>query len=183
MSIICKNCNRSFSQNYKYCPYCGQEATAKRLNFSHLTHNIAHAFLHADKGVLLLFKELTYKPGRVARLYIEGKRKKYFNPFSFLVLMVAIALIFILKFESLVISHRNVNAANAEFLHFVFKYFNIFIFIVCPMNALLTWLFFRKSNMNYIENLVLAAYMGGQIMFYNCILLILSTLFTSAMGL
>src|SRR6266540_2091977 len=144
MSVVCKNCNHEFSKNYKYCPYCGQAATTERLNFHHLTHDIVHAFIHADKGVFLLFKELSYMPGKVARLYVEGKRKKYFNPFSFLVLMVAIALIFILKFESLVVSHRNLNAGNLEFLHFVFKYFNVFIFIMCPVNAFLTWLFFRK---------------------------------------
>ncbi len=182
MRVVCKNCNREFSKNYKYCPYCGQAATTERLNFHHLTHDIVHAFIHADKGVVLLFKELTYKPGRVARLYVEGKRKKYFNPFSFLVLMVAIALVFILKFESLVVSHMNLNAANAEFLHFVFKYFNVFIFIMCPVHAFLTWLFFRKYNLNYIENLVLTAYIDGQMMFFNCILLILASLFTSIMA-
>ncbi len=149
MRVVCKNCNREFSKNYKYCPYCGQAATTERLNFHHLTHDIVHAFIHADKGVVLLFKELTYKPGRVARLYVEGKRKKYFNPFSFLVLMVAIALVFILKFESY---------------------------------AFLTWLFFRKYNLNYIENLVLTAYIDGQMMFFNCILLILASLFTSMMA-
>jgi len=181
MSVVCKNCNHSFSKNYRYCPYCGQAATTERLNFHHLTHDIVHAFIHADKGVFLLFKELSYMPGKVARLYVEGKRKKYFNPFSFLVLMVAIALIFILKFESLVVSHRNLNAGNLEFLHFVFKYFNVFIFIMCPVNAFLTWLFFRKYNMNFIETLVLAAYMSGQTMFFYCIILIPLILFTSKM--
>ncbi len=107
MSVVCKNCNHSFSKNYKYCPYCGQAATIQRLNFHQVIHDIMHAFIHGGKGVFLLFKELSYMPGRVARLYVEGKRKKYFNPFSFLVLMVAIALFFILKFESFAIPHKN----------------------------------------------------------------------------
>jgi Protein of unknown function (DUF3667) len=161
MSAICKNCNNSFGKNYKYCPYCGQAANIQRLNFQQLTHDVVHAFTHSDKGVFLLFKELSYMPGRVARLYVEGKRKKYFNPFNFLVLMVAIALFFILKFESLAVLNRNLNSDNPELLHFAFKYYNVFIFIMCPVNAFLMWLFFRKYNMNFIENLVLATYMSG----------------------
>jgi hypothetical protein len=162
MSTVCKNCNHSFNKNYRYCPYCGQAATIKRLDVHQLIHDIVHAFIHGDKGVFLLFKELSYKPGSVARLYVEGKRKKYFNPFSFLVLMVAIALFFILKFESFTLSNTNGNTDNTELLHFAFKYYNVFIFIMCPVNAFLIWLFFRKYNMNFIENLVLAAYMSGQ---------------------
>ncbi|HXL55839.1 MAG TPA: DUF3667 domain-containing protein [Chitinophagaceae bacterium] len=181
MSVVCKNCNHSFSKNYKYCPYCGQAATMQRLNFHQVIHDIMHAFIHGDKGVFLLFKELSYMPGRVARLYVEGKRKKYFNPFSFLVLMVAIALFFILKFESFTIPHKNLNSDKLEILHFVFKYFNVFIFIMCPVNAFLIWLFFRKYNLNFIENLVLAAYMSGQTMFFYCIILIPLILFTSIM--
>jgi hypothetical protein len=119
-------------------------------------------------------------PGRVARLYVEGKRKKYFNPFNFLVLMVAIALFFILKFESLAVLNRNLNSDNPELLHFAFKYYNVFIFIMCPVNAFLMWLFFRKYNMNFIENLVLATYMSGQAMFFYCIIFLSFILFTSS---
>jgi hypothetical protein len=140
-----------------------------------------HAFLHADKGILLLLKELAYKPGRVARAYVEGQRTKYFNPFNYFVVMVAIALFFNFKFELFVIPHENIDGQNLKFLHFVFKYFNFFVFILCPVNALLTWLFFRKYNMNYVENIVLAAYMDGEIMFFNCILLIVVSIFVSLM--
>lgn len=182
MSIVCKNCNHSFSKNYAYCPHCGQAATIHRLNFHQVSHHIMHAFIHADKGVLLLFKELSYKPGIVARAYIEGKRKKYYDPFSFLVLMVAIALFFILKFESLTITHKNLNFDKAELLHFAFKYFNVFIFAMCPVNAFIIWLFFRKYNKSYIENLVLSAYISGQTMFFYCIILVPLILFTAKMG-
>jgi hypothetical protein len=181
MNTVCKNCGHSFNQNYKYCPHCGQVSTTPRLNFHLLVHDVVHAFLHADKGIFLLLKELSYKPGKVGRLYVEGQRKKYFNPFNFLVVMVAIAVFLNLKFELFIIPGENVKAGSLEFLHFVFKYFNVFIFILCPVNALLTWLSFRRYNMNYIENVVLSAYMSGQIMFFNCIFLIVVSIFSSVM--
>ena len=182
MTTICKNCNFKFNENYSYCPNCGQVKNLKRLSFHDVSHNIFHAFFHADKGIFLLFKELCYKPGRVARLYVEGKRKKYFDPFSFLVLMVAVAVFFILKFESLTIAHRNLNADNFQLLHFMFKYFNFFIFIMCPVNAFFIWLIFKNYKMNFIETLVLSAYVSGQTMFFYCIILIPLSLFQSFSG-
>ncbi|MGI8951314.1 MAG: DUF3667 domain-containing protein [Chitinophagaceae bacterium] len=180
MNIVCKNCGRSFHKNYKYCPYCGQTAVVERLNFSEIFHDFFHAFIHTDKGIFLLLKKLTYKPGKIAREYIEGKRKKYFNPFSFLVLMVAVALFFLTQFETLGIKYENVNASNKEILHLSFKYFNLLVFIRCPINAFLLWIFFKKSKINYAEYFVLAAYLSGQEMFFYCIAAILFILFPSA---
>ena len=83
---------------------------------------------------------------------------------------------------SLLLYHiRILNSDKLEILNFAFKYFNVFIFIMCPVDAFLIWLFFRKYNLNFIENLVLAAYMSGQTMFFYCIILIPFILFTSIM--
>jgi hypothetical protein len=83
----CKNCEATV--NGKFCSRCGQNADVHRITVGHLVHEFTHAITHADKGFLLLVKELLRKPGTVPREYLEGKRKKYFNPFSFLVIMTA----------------------------------------------------------------------------------------------
>jgi hypothetical protein len=173
----CKNCNRIVEDKYNFCPYCGQKRDISRLNFKQLINNLWVAFSNTDQGILLLVKELTYRPGKVAREYISGKRKTYFNPFSFLVLTVAIALYFILKFESLAINYAATDPQNLELLHFAFKYFNVFILIMCPIYGVLIWLFFWGNRTNFVENLALAAYLSGQTMIYYIIALVIFMIF------
>jgi hypothetical protein len=182
--ILCRNCNQSFNEEYQHCPYCGQKASLQRLTLHQIFHDFLHAFTHFDKGILLLFRYLTIRPGKIAREYVAGKRKKYFNPFSFLVVMVGVAFFFVLKFESLAFRHEDLTRGNREILHFSFKYFNIFIFLMAPVNALLSWLLFRMYGFFYAEYLVLWAYLTGQQMFYYCffILLALIPLSLTVMG-
>ena len=87
--MICKNCDASFDS--KFCPNCGQKADIHAITVKHVLHDFLHAFTHADKGFLMLAKELLTKPGIIAREYVEGKRKKYFNPLSFLVITSAVS--------------------------------------------------------------------------------------------
>ena len=173
VSILCRNCNKSFNEEYQHCPHCGQKANLQRLTLHNIFHEFFHAFTHFDKGILLLFRWLTVRPGKIAREYVDGKRKKYFNPFSFLVLMVGMAFFLVLKFESLAFRHEDLNRGNIEILHFSFKYFNVFIFLMAPVNALLSWVLFRKYKFFYAEYLVLWAYLTGQQMFYYCLFILL----------
>jgi hypothetical protein len=173
MTTVCRNCNKSFSGEYQYCPHCGQKAAHHRLNMHHISHDFIHAFTHADKGILFLLKHLVLKPGKISREYVDGTRKKYFNPFSFLVLMVGVAFFLILQFETFAINYRNLNPADKVMLHFSFKYFNVFIFLMYPVNTFLSWAGFRKYKINYAEYLVLWAYLSGQQMFYYCIVILI----------
>lgn len=180
MNIVCKNCEQSYSEKYSYCPYCGQGASTKRLNFKEFLNDIWLAFTNTDKGVFRLAWELIYKPGEVARMYVDGKRTKYFNPFNFLFIMVALALYIILKFQSYDIIDTSLLDENAELTNFVLKYYNIFILIMCPVNGLFIWLLFKTYGLNYVENLVLASYLSGQHMLYNCITLLIIILIPSS---
>src|SRR5688572_18664064 len=84
----CKNCNAPLSGNF--CANCGQTSNVHRVTFKHFLHEFFHAFTHTDKGIFLLMKELITRPGHVAREYLDGKRKKYFNPLTFLILMASL---------------------------------------------------------------------------------------------
>jgi hypothetical protein len=86
----CINCERSIAAEYQYCPSCGQRTAVHRLNFHDITHDGLHYVTHADKGVLYLILHLAKYPGRVAREYVSGKRKKYFPPLNFFLLVAGI---------------------------------------------------------------------------------------------
>lgn len=175
----CKNCNKSVGATNTFCPHCGQKMGLGRLNFKQLLRDLWIAFSNTDQGILLLTKQLVYRPGKVARDYISGKRKTYYNPFSYLVLMVAIALYFILQFETSALNYPGIGPENIELMHFAFKYFNVFILIMCPIYGFLIWLLFLGRQTNFVENLALAAYLSGQTMLYYILALGLFSIFPS----
>ena len=177
----CKNCNEPLMGDYKYCPHCGQKSDIERLNFQQLLRDLWMAFSNTDRGILLLVRQLVYRPGKVARGYISGQRKTYFNPFSFLAIMVAIALFFILKLEDTAINYSTIETNEIELLRFTFRYFNVFILLMCPIYGFLIWLFFIGRRTNFVENLALSAYLSGQTMLYYIIALIIFILFPSSM--
>ena len=92
----CSNCNALARTDDKYCSKCGQEIHVHRFTLGHIFHEFFHAFTHADKGIFYLLKELLVKPGTVAREYIGGKRKKYFNPFTFFLILAGLFVYLIL---------------------------------------------------------------------------------------
>lgn len=90
----CPNCSTLLEKKFAYCPICGQSAHIHRFNLPHVFHEVFHALTHADKGLLHLIKNLTLRPGVTAREYIlEGKRKTYFNPFTFLLLVLGLTVL------------------------------------------------------------------------------------------
>jgi hypothetical protein len=84
----CKNCENTVEGNY--CPNCSQKADTHRFTLKHFAHDFLHAFTHADKGIFLLMKELIIRPGKVATEFNAGKRKKYFNPITYLLIVMAL---------------------------------------------------------------------------------------------
>jgi uncharacterized membrane protein (DUF106 family) len=89
--ITCKNCQTGFQG--KFCPECAQSASVHRFTIPHLLHEVFHHVTHVDSGALFLLRKLVYVPGKVAREYVEGKRKRYFNPFALLLLMIAVMVV------------------------------------------------------------------------------------------
>jgi hypothetical protein len=181
----CKNCNTSFEG--KHCPECGQKAGTHRFTIGHLAHEIFHAVTHTDKGILFLIKELCYRPGYVAREYNAGQRKKYFNPFTFLLIAVAFQLFFLKqthfyehftagmkKFQTEIETSlgAKVNPDKPEVseatkdaeksMAMLEENSRTLTFAFIPFIAFLTWLLFRKSGHNYAENLVMQTFLFGQ---------------------
>ena len=176
----CLNCATLLTADDNYCPTCGQPTDTHRLTMHHIRHEVTHAFTHADKGVLFTIRELAMNPGLVAREYIQGKRKKHYNPFSLLVIIVGIYLLANsvfkpfsqntfgadqvpttiqqsqskrAKFEKIVERRKKVS-------EFMDHHTNIVLFISTPFLAFIFWLFYRKRY-NYAEHLATFAYVNS----------------------
>jgi hypothetical protein len=153
-------------------------------------HEFLHAFTHTDKGILFLIKEMFFHPGKVALEFNAGKRKKYFNPITFLLIMTAVQIyaasktgIFTQYTEALhaftqqVVGNAGGSAADLQEVDrqmedadrttvMVLENNKLITMLFIPVLSFLTWLFFRRSGHNYAENLVFNVLVFGQLMVF-----------------
>ena len=160
-SVTCPNCGNALEE-VKFCPECGQSADTHRLGMHHIMHDLVHVFTHADKGFIYLTKELALRPGITAKAYMSGKRKQYFNPFSYLMLTIAVSAFLTNYFHLLEFEGQPSNPVSAM----ISKNINIVFLIAVPITALLNKLLFFKSGYNFAEHLALQAFMGGFRVFF-----------------
>ena len=81
--INCKNCRKTVDG--KYCNNCGQKAATGQITIPGLVHDLPHAIFHIDSGILYNLLQLFKRPGDAIDEYIDGKRKPFFHPVSYLV--------------------------------------------------------------------------------------------------
>ena len=166
--MTCKNCDAT--SEGKFCSNCGQKLEIHRITIGFVTHEFLHAVTHADKGFIMLVKSLILRPGIVAKEYIEGKRKKYFNPLSFLVIMSAINAYAVYSsgyFSSASGPRGGGNRRMPALMIEAFKISNengkwLTLILIVPLLSIFTWLFFRRSKYSIAENFVLNSFIVGQ---------------------
>lgn len=156
----CLNCNNPVEAQHQFCASCGQQTSTHRITTGHIWHDLLHAFTHADKSIFSLIGKLLIKPGIVAGEYVEGKRKKYFNPFAFLVLVLGISSVILIS--SGFVNFSNTTAVSNPVSAFLNKHVNLVIFLNVPLLAFYCKLFFGTRQRNFSENLVLVAYTSGE---------------------
>ncbi len=180
---LCLNCNASDINNGQFCAFCGQKKEIHRFTTGHLVHEFLHAFTHADKSIFQLIKQLAVNPGKVLREYIiEGKRKRYFNPFTFLLIILGISVFANSVFHPFTTELKPDPAIVAAikskmpekldtYLSYINKQNNINEFyeqktnwvtlLSTPIISFVFLLFFRKKQINYAEHFVAYVFLIG----------------------
>jgi hypothetical protein len=149
--IICQNCGTDGNQ--KYCPGCGQVLHAERVNLPHLLHEVAHTFIHLEKGFLYTLKELGRHPGMMQKKYLSGLRLHYQKPFPLFAISGTICAL------ALYLIYRN--ATDQSDQYFYKHYYFVVQAAMLPLYALITFLLFKSPKLFYAEALVLNVYMIG----------------------
>jgi len=169
----CKNCDSPLDGNF--CANCGQKSEIHRVTFGHFAHEFFHAFTHTDKGILLLMKALVTRPGHVAKEYLDGKRKKFFNPLSFLVIVSSLYAYVSFKTGYFValskLTRQPVNREGREmYAEIMGVMVNngkvISLFLMPVLFSFFSWIFFKKSKHNLAENLVLNSFVLGEVFIF-----------------
>jgi hypothetical protein len=168
--MICLNCNGSVET--PFCPTCGQKKEVHRISFGYVVHEALHSITHADKGFLLLVKQLLTRPGYVAKDYITGKRKRYFNPVSLLVISSALLAYFgsVTGYMDKLTgggSNRAGGRMASETWREVFEITShsgkwLTLLFIAPLFAFLAWVFFIRKKYNYAEHFVLHSFIFGE---------------------
>ncbi len=155
--FACANCETPLQSGQRFCGHCGQRAHAGRLTMRQIGHDILHALTHADHSIVALVGQLAYRPGYVAREYVDGRRKKHFGPFPFVVISVSLAS-FMIYLTGVHFFSPITESGAAGFLQ---RHVNVVIVLQMPFLAGWCALLFWTSRLNYAEHLVLAAYTSG----------------------
>lgn len=90
-TTYCRNCGAQISGNY--CHECGQRTKVDKVTFKETFQDIAANFFSINAPFFKTLKLLFINPGKLFRAYLGGKRKSYYKPVSFFVLITLLYLI------------------------------------------------------------------------------------------
>lgn len=154
---ICTNCGNEFDDNY--CGHCGVKKNNGRIYFKDQLHDLLYYVFSLDSPISTTFKGLMTNPGKVGHEYILGKRKKYYTPIKYFILCSAIYFVLV-----------NITGIDpdAEYTsEIIRKYANYYVFLLPPILALFSRLFFFKEQLNYSENLAYCFLITGHFILLN----------------
>jgi len=94
--VTCKNCEKNFNDNYKFCPHCGQKSDDK-LTLGILFYNTISNYFSFDARFFKSYIPLMFKPGYLPNKFIEGKRLLYLHPAQ-MYLFISVVFFFLFSF-------------------------------------------------------------------------------------
>lgn len=94
----CKNCEKAFKSDFSFCPHCGQKSKDE-LTLRVLFSNTLSNYFSVDARFFKSFFPLLFKPGYIARKFVEGKRLLYLHPAQ-MYLFIAIVFFFLFSFNA-----------------------------------------------------------------------------------
>lgn len=167
---ICANCGSA--QSALYCGQCGQhERGSRRLQVRDIATNCAEVLLEVESPLPATLIGLIRNPGRVCLDYVNGRRKRYLNPFAFLLVAVTAQFILsvVLRWTGWIVPlPEDADALPDEAL-------NGLLFAIVVPQAFLWTKFFAVSHRNFAENYVLGLYLLGQFAWLELVLLPLTS--------
>jgi hypothetical protein len=111
---LCLNCGAHL--HGRYCHACGQSDDDHHRSIWHLLWEAVEGFTHLDGRLLQTLPALLFRPGRLARDHIEGRRQRHVPPFR---LFLITLLIFMFCAEFAFNQGRGVQTKTSKDVHAV----------------------------------------------------------------
>jgi Protein of unknown function (DUF3667) len=152
MATPCLNCGTAVTD--KFCPHCGQKAGVKRLNWKTLVEEIRYWY-NLDNGFLKTTLELALRPGRLYKNYLDGKRKRYYEPISFLLICITTFLV-VYEIDLAIMDFPRANTTtlltnDPATKAMIDKYRTVIEFIILPFTTFIILIFVAHPRLNYVE--------------------------------
>lgn len=179
MTNTCVNCGHTFEGSY--CNNCGQKHyTDHDKSIKHLLEEGFHFITHFEGTFFATLRTIFRSPGKLTTDYCNGKRKPYFKPVSFYLMIVVLYVVFPLfsglnmqlrfyktlplgrGFIPVQVEHKmasmNVTEEHLEELfhqksHSVPK---ILLFLLIPLSAAAIFALYPRRKRMFFDNLILA---------------------------
>jgi hypothetical protein len=182
----CKTCNFQLDDNAKFCSNCGAKIVDDRLSLKGTWEEFIGPFFSWDNNFWRTFFGLFKNPKDVLEAYISGARKKYFQPFSYIILYATIAVFFYKFFPMEIIMDysegftKDYNSTNPSsnvpkidmksYMETLMSYYNFFVLLLIPIYALTSYIIFNKRGHNFFEHLVFNSYLQTNLGFISLVL-------------
>ncbi len=191
----CLNCHSEINKTSNYCPNCGAHLLKNRLSTKEVFKELFDVILIWNKDFFKTFFHLFVSPTKVISFYIKGGRNRYLNPLLyllfcfFLYLLIASLLnkelFFMRGMKSGVAGWNSVDETgllNVDSINSLNRYSKILYFLILPILAFLSSVFFRSSKLNYAEHISINAYLIGEITLLGTVALPLTYLPDDSIG-
>lgn len=106
--LECLNCGQPLRGDENFCSECGQVNDEIPLSIKQFISEFFAGFLSFDTRFSTTIVPLLFKPGKVSKEYINGKRRKYTNPFK-MYLHTSIVFFLLLGLLSTINKFNNLN--------------------------------------------------------------------------
>ena len=159
-STPCLNCGKQ--TQYQYCAHCGQAVTVSRVTWHSVVEELTHFFTHVEHGFVKTTQMVVFHFGAFAQGYLQGKRKSFQKPITFLLIWIAISLIsysaakWITGNEHL--RTASIFTGGGEIFDFFLKHISLVETLVLPFIAIAVWLMLGRPKLNFVEVVIVTFY-------------------------
>ena len=133
-----------------------------RITASSILREAWHTMTHVEGGLRRTIVALTVAPGKMMKNYLDGNRKPYQKPFSFLLIATSLFAVMIYFFHEYYLIPSPTSFEDKLYNKLVIlesKYYSWLQIALLPVYALVSYLIFKKANYNYAEWIVICCYL------------------------
>ncbi|WP_345208525.1 DUF3667 domain-containing protein [Chryseobacterium ginsengisoli] len=146
------NCGHSISD--EFCAHCGQKADTARITpHSLLKNDILGSIWHVEAKFFQTLKDILFRPGKTAMDYISGKRIRYNNFISLLLILFSFNVLGLHYYEKF--APPEILANDSEIKDFFSKYSKTILFVIIPMLAINAYFLFKRIKLNIAEHFII----------------------------
>ncbi len=174
----CTNCGTEVAS--KFCPNCGQPSPPKKITLANMYHDFQARIYGFDGMFPRTLRDITLRPGKASRAFIQGNRVQYYGPVGYFFLMITVMLLLMSILDvDVVMFMKNAGKTalqpearpgthqakfTQEAIKFVSDNIKLISFLIVPIYAMTSrYIFFRKAGFNMLEHSVLPFYVQGHV--------------------